>query len=306
MRVLVVDDDRLTRRMLERYLTDLGYEVIAAQDGAEALRILETRRVPIVLTDWEMPGISGLELVRRIREDPEAPFRYLIFLTVRESREDLVRGIEAGADDYIRKPFDRSELAVRVRAGERIVRLQERLERLADTDPLTDTLNRRGLERWLREQEEDRMREGQRMAFVMVDLDHFKSINDLFGHATGDRFLCQAARCLVDHFPPGSRVARMGGEEFLAIFPVARVEEALQAAERVRAALPAMPVFPTRDGAPVHLKASLGVAILEGPLDADAFDRLLRRADAALYRSKDLGRNRVTLWEPGMIPHEGS
>lgn len=296
MKVLVVEDNRLTRRMLQRYLEELGYEVLGAGDGPEALELVARHRVRLVITDWEMPGMSGIELVQHIRAGQDGAYKYLIFLTAREGKADLVAGIGAGADDYIRKPFDKDELAVRVRAGQRIVELQERLEGLAETDPLTGTWNRRGLERWFEHPDGAAAMTDGPLAFVMVDLDHFKSVNDRFGHATGDLALRLVAQRLQAGFPPGMRVARLGGEEFLAVLAAPDGPAAVAAAEAVRACLEHDPLALDDGTAGICVTGSFGVCVGKpGATSRADLAKALRCADAALYRSKTDGRNRVTL-----------
>lgn len=299
MKILVVEDNRLTRRMLQRYLEELGYEVLGAGDGPEALELVARHRVRLVLTDWEMPGMSGIELVQRIRAGHDGAYKYLIFLTAREGKSDLVAGIGAGADDYIRKPFDKDELAVRVRAGQRIVELQERLEGLAETDPLTGTWNRRGLERWFEDPDGAAAMTAGPLAFVMVDLDHFKAVNDRFGHAVGDLALRVVAQRLQAGFPAGTRVARLGGEEFLGVFAAADPGAAMAAAEAVRVSLQCEPLRLDDGCTAIAVTGSFGVCLgRPGATSRDDLAGALRRSDGALYGSKTHGRNRVTL-DPG-------
>jgi two-component system, cell cycle response regulator len=295
VKILVVEDNRLTRRMLQRYLEELGYEVLGAADGPEALELVARHRVRLVLTDWEMPGMSGIELVRRIRDGHDGAYKYLVFLTAREGKADLVAGIGAGADDYIRKPFDKDELAVRVRAGQRIIELQERLETQAETDPLTGAWNRRGLDRWFEDPDGAAALTTGPLAFVMVDLDHFKAVNDRYGHAVGDLALRVVAQRLQEGFPEGTRVARLGGEEFVAVFPAADVQAALASAEAVRRSLQDEPLRMASAGLEVPVTGSFGVCLgRPGALTRGDLGDALRRADGALYRSKSHGRNRAT------------
>jgi len=294
LRILIVEDNRMTRRMLERYLQELGYDVLQASDGQTALELHRQHRVPFVITDWEMPGMSGLELVRCIRESQDGTYTYVVFLTAREGKADLVTGIGAGADDYLRKPFDKAELAVRVRAGQRIVELQERLERLAETDALTGLWNRRGLERWFADPRERAALVAGPVAFVIGDIDHFKRVNDERGHAVGDEVLRLVAERLRAGFPPQARVVRVGGEEFLAVFPVASATEAVASTEAVRATVEARPLE-VGPGEPLCLTCSFGVHVASPVRGPEELLEAQARADHALYRSKAEGRNRVTL-----------
>ena len=294
VRILIVEDTRMTRRMLERYLQALGYEVLQASSGEQALQLHRQHRVPFVITDWEMPGMSGLELVRRIRESQDGTYTYVVFLTAREGKADLVTGIGAGADDYLRKPFDKDELAVRVRAGQRIVELQERLERVAETDALTGLWNRRGLERWFADPQGGPQLAEEAFAFVIGDIDHFKRVNDERGHAAGDEVLRLIADSLAAGFPPGARVVRVGGEEFLAVFPAASATLAMAATEAVRATVEARPLE-VGHGEPLRLTCSFGVFVATPGSGIPDLQDAQFQADRALYRSKAEGRNRVTL-----------
>lgn len=288
MRILVAEDDRLTSRVLERYLTELGHEVLAAHDGAAALRSFRDNRPELLLTDWEMPGLSGMALMQAVREEHAGDMVYVIFLTSREGRQDLIDALSAGADDFIRKPFDREELAVRVRAGARIVKLQQRLVALSSTDPLSGLLNRRGLAAELEKRDDG---EGGPAAFVAVDIDHFKRINDKFGHAAGDLVIAELAERLRAVLRDTDVVSRLGGEEFLALLVETGAEGARVAAERARRSVESRP-FEIEDGRSVSITASFGVywTPAYGAVDAEEGARL---ADEALYEAKQSGRNRV-------------
>jgi two-component system chemotaxis response regulator CheY len=291
VKVLVVDDERLARHLLRGFLTRDGYQVVEAVNGAEALRVLQTQQIRFVITDWMMPELNGLELIRALRRDGAAHLIYIILLTAKEHGSELVEAMDAGADDFIRKPFDREELRARVRAGERILQLTERLERQARTDPLTGLLNRRGLHEAIAEHmlDEDC---GAGLGFVIADLDHFKRVNDTYGHACGDRVLTQTGALLRMGFEPGGLVARIGGEEFWVLLGDCDRSGLGRRAQTARELIAGTP-FPVGAAQPLHLTASFGCT-WTAALDDRRIEDLYRIADAALYRSKNAGRNRVT------------
>ena len=245
-----------------------------------------------------MPGLDGPEVIRRLRKQQVEHYNYAILLTSRDQQGDIVAGLEAGADDYLGKPFDSDELRARLRAGQRILDLQERLlaakEELhiqATQDALTKLSNRRHVLNRYAEDSDRCTREGQPLSVMMLDLDHFKNINDTYGHSGGDEVLKAAAARMQCSVRSYDTVGRFGGEEFLIILPNTDRIAALQVAERVRAAMSDLPI--TVDGKVIRFSCSVGVAIRhpgETISDAD----LMHEADMALYRSKETGRDRVT------------
>jgi two-component system chemotaxis response regulator CheY len=291
VKVLVVDDERLARHLLRGFLSRDGYQVVEAVNGAEALRILQAQQIRFVITDWMMPELNGLELIRALRRDGAAHLVYIILLTAKEHGSELVEAMDAGADDFIRKPFDREELRARVRAGERILQLTERLERQARTDPLTSLLNRRGLHEAIAEHQLDDDC-GAGLGFVIVDLDHFKQVNDTHGHACGDCVLSQTGALLRMGFEPGGLVARIGGEEFWVLLGDCDQAALGRRAETARELIASTP-FPVGARAPLRLTASFGCTWAPA-LGGRRIEDLYRIADSALYRSKNAGRNRVT------------
>lgn len=290
MRVLIADDDPAALLLLESTLEDWGYEVVTARDGVDAWDVL--RRAdspPLAILDWMMPGLDGVDVCRKVRQEGEAPYVYLILLTGKARTEDIVQGMESGADDYVGKPFEEQELKVRLRAGRRIVELHEALRIQASRDALTGTWNRRMILDILQRESARAAREGTSVGVVMADLDHFKRINDTLGHPAGDAVLREASRRMEIALRPYDSLGRYGGEEFLIVLPGCDLPGALAAAERIRHAIAEDPVATPTGMTPIS--ASLGATIGEGPsLDAD---ELIRIADEALYRAKRGGRNRV-------------
>ncbi len=298
MKILIAEDDTVTRRMLQRTLEKWGHEVAAACDGREALEIYRRGGYHLVLTDWMMPGPKGPELCRRMKEtslrsgiDP-----YIILLTSRNTPQDLQEGLDAGASEYIKKPYEQIELRARVKVGLRILEMQQELHRLASTDQLTNLLNRRELVKLLRRDEDRMRRENRPMGILMADVDHFKNVNDSYGHDLGDQVLIRVAQSLEASVRGGDYVGRWGGEEFLVVLPGADVIQSAEVAERCRNTLEQQR-FRTPDGGTLAVTASFGAASTEGADRCDVME-LVQQADKALYWAKESGRNRVKIYVP--------
>jgi len=298
MRILIADDDPVSRRVLEGALVRLGYEVTACANGAEALEKLLAPDGPrLAILDWMMPSVDGLDVCRKIRAS-DAPYIYVIILTARDRREDVLAAYDAEADDFLTKPFDLLELRARLRSGERVLALQERLlliqEALrheATRDPLTGLWNRRMILDQLHREFHRASRDGHTLAVTVADLDHFKEINDRHGHAAGDAVLQAAADRLRSVLRSYDFIGRYGGEEFLIILPACEAGLALSIAERARRALSAAPL--EVNGALLSITASLGVAC-SSTHDTDPA-ALVHAADQALYRAKAGGRDRIEI-----------
>ena len=298
MRILVVDDDPLLRQLLRAHLTRVGHEVLTMADGRSAWKLLQREPIRLVITDWMMPGLDGLELTRRIRLADFPGYVYVILLTARDDKADIVSGLKAGADDYLTKPFDPGELCARVAIGERILDLETRLreardqlQELATHDSLTGLLNRRAIYDHAEEELARARREARPMSLVLLDVDHFKAVNDQHGHLVGDQALRLIADTIVQNIRSYDKAGRWGGEEFLLVLPRTTLSEAVAVAERVRAGVAASQL-PLSDGGCLQLRASLGVANTSPEIPWD-LDTLLRQADQALYCAKRKGRNRV-------------
>jgi diguanylate cyclase (GGDEF)-like protein len=290
MRVLIAEDEEIGLFTLQSTLTKAGYDVVAARDGREAWEILQRHDTPqLAILDWMMPGLDGLELCRRVREARTGPYVYILMLTGKARKEDIIAGMQAGADDYLAKPFDADELRVRVRAGERIVVLQEALRVQATQDALTGAMNRGAIFEVLKRELAQSARTAAPVGVVIADLDHFKQINDTHGHPAGDAVLREAAARLKGVLRAYDALGRYGGEEFLLVLPSCTMEHAAEVAERARRAMADTPAM--TGGGVVSITASFGVAAGGGAsLDLDA---VIRAADEALYRAKRGGRNRV-------------
>ena len=298
MRVLVVDDDPVYRKLVSSTLRGWGYEVTCMEHGNLALDHLATAGAPrLVLLDWMMPGLSGLDVCKRIRAHPGAPYTYILLLTARRSMEEIVEGLDAGADDYLTKPFHPAELRARLRAAQRLLDLHEKLlvshqqmELLATHDPLTHLWNRRAILQRLSSEAARAMREAASLAILIIDVDHFKDVNDRRGHFAGDRVLCEIARRMAASLRPYDHLGRFGGEEFLIVLAAGTSDTAFVVAERVRAAVAASPI--SAGGAAIPVSVSVGIAA-SIPGTAISTESLLHAADTALYRAKREGRNRV-------------
>jgi diguanylate cyclase (GGDEF)-like protein len=291
MKILIADDEPVSRMRLAHALRAWGHDVLTAQDGDDAWKRIQACDGPMLLViDWMMPGLDGLELCRRLRADPEKRFHHVIVLTSRSAMEDVVRAIDAGADDFIAKPYHPDEMKVRVAAGLRILRLQEELRVKASHDELTGVLNRRIVMELLERQIALAARETQPLSVCMLDIDHFKAVNDRHGHLVGDDVLVQAALSIQASMRRSDLLGRYGGEEFLLVLPGCDAAAAAIVAERARAAVSTLAARTSKGT--VCVTASLGIATsLPGrPLDREA---LIGGADRALYRAKDAGRNRI-------------
>ena len=298
MKILVAEDDLVTGRMLEAHLVKWGYEVQIVTDGRQAWQILQQDNAPrLALLDWMMPEMDGLSICREVRRLNIQPYIYLILLTARRYQEDVVAGLEAGADEYLTKPFDPYELRARLRAGARVVELQDSLiqarEALRDQamhDSLTTLLNRRATMDFLLAELSRGTREEKPLTLMMVDIDHFKSVNDRFGHPAGDAVLCEVSKRLRASIRNYDSVGRFGGEEFLVVAPGCGSEAGLAQAERLREIVCSQPI--SVDDISINVTVSVGVATTPKP-QAQDLEALLSAADKALYRAKERGRNCV-------------
>jgi two-component system cell cycle response regulator len=285
MRILISDDDFTSRSILAAVLRKSGHEVTETTNGREAWEALCRPDAPrLVVLDWVMPEMDGLEVIQRVRgmESPLPP--YIIMVTAKNETADLVAGLDAGADDYVSKPFNLAELRARIKVAERVVRLQARLSAEASVDALTELPNRAAILRALGLELSRAEREGGAVAVGILDIDHFKRVNDTLGHAAGDAVLSAFGNRCRTAMREYDTLGRYGGEEFLLVVPMAELSD--EPWERVREAIASAPF--QSDAAPISITASLGVSF--GRADPA---RLIEEADEALYRAKHNGRNRV-------------
>jgi diguanylate cyclase (GGDEF)-like protein len=293
--------------MVASALKRWGYEVVEARDGAEAYDMLQADDAPpLAILDWVMPGLTGVDVCRRVRATPGPSYSYLLLLTSRDGTEHLVEGMEAGADDYVTKPFQAEELRARVRAGQRLLDLQHqlleaqaRLREQASRDGLTGLWNRRAILEYYELHIARAERDEQPISVVLMDIDRFKKINDTYGHLAGDTVLKEVARRLVAAIRPYDGFGRYGGEEFVGILPGCELSGAIAVAERLRQIMREEPIETSEDS--LSITMSFGVASARFPSSRTP-EELLRAADDALYAAKRNGRDRVETHLPVSAP----
>ena len=297
--VFIAEDDPMFRRILQQQLENWGYRVNAVDDGAKAWELLQKDDAPgLLILDWIMPGMDGLELCRRIRGKQRPRYQYILLVTSRDDKQDVVKGLEAGADDYLTKPFDTGELRARLRVGQRILTLQDELIRAreelrfrATHDSLTGAWNRAAILDLLHRELQRSVRAHLSTGLLMLDLDHFKKINDNYGHLAGDTVLKEVAHRICDAVRSYDFVGRYGGEEFLLILSDCGQDDICTSAERVRLAVAKTPVVV--GDTEIAVTASLGAATAAPGMTSE--EDLILRADTAVYRAKSAGRNRTEL-----------
>ena len=295
MRVLLAEDELVSSRKLVSMAKSWGYEPILVNDGSKAWEVLQQPDAPrLAVLDWMMPGLDGPEVCRRLRERGE-PYVYVLLLTSRSDKEDVVVGLEAGADDYVTKPYSPLELRHRLNTGRRIIELQEQIRALARRDALTGLLNRGAVLEVFTNEVVRARREHTPLSIIMVDFDHFKRVNDTYGHLAGDAVLREIARRMSEQVRPYDAVGRYGGEEFLLVLPNCAHDEAVEVAERLRVRAVSEPVV--FEGTSITIAISLGLAC-QARILSDEPEPLIAAADAALYEAKRTGRNRVCVAPP--------
>jgi two-component system chemotaxis response regulator CheY len=307
MNVLVADDDATSRLITQVALRSLGHDCHAVSDGAQAWEAFRAHQPDVVISDWMMPGLTGLELCRNIRHDTDGRYPYFIMVSGQRGLDEILEGMSAGADDYLVKPLDHDDLQARLVAAARVTSLHRQLAHqrteleglnrelaaVARRDPLTGLGNRRALEEDFALLEARVSRYGHTYCVALLDIDNFKSYNDSRGHQAGDEALRTVAAMLKDQARSGDALYRYGGEEFLCIFPEQSLSAATQAVQRMRLGVARLAIDHP-DNPPGVLTVSAGVAKLEAH-DTRSMSEVLEEADEALYRAKGLGRNRVEL-----------
>ncbi len=310
--VLVIDDDPAIISLATQFLHKAGYEACSANTGADALRLFNQKCPKIIITDLAMPEMDGLDLCRAIRSTEAFGCVYIVALSAYEEGPKILEAFEAGVDDFLGKPFNEQQLIARLQAGERLLKLEDelaqdrmaiykanaelmvlnnRLQQVAITDDLTRLANRREAMRRIEELWSVASRQGTPLSCLLIDIDHFKRCNDIYGHAVGDKVLRGTARQLQDSARQGETVCRMGGEEFLILCPGSTAEDAVSCGERVRLAIESNKVYHYD----LELSVTVSIGVAEVGPNTESFDAMLRQADDALYRAKREGRNRVCL-----------
>jgi diguanylate cyclase (GGDEF)-like protein len=303
--ILLVEDNKAQAKKVKDFLKRQGYEVIWVENGTSAIKTAKTESVDLILLDLVLPDLSGTEICRWLKSNSDTRGIPIIMLTAKGSVTDKVTGLEAGADDYLPKPYSEVELNARIYACLRTKALQDELreknrqleellakvELLAITDPLTGLYNRRHFENVLAKEVRRAVRYGSSLACMMIDIDHFKKINDEYGHHAGDQVLKNVAQILEDNVRGIDTVARWGGEEFIIILPHIKKEDAMQPAARIKEAV-AQHTFPELSGKKVTV--SIGIASVPDP-SIDNEEKLINAADFAMYEAKNKGRNRIEI-----------
>jgi two-component system, cell cycle response regulator len=300
--ILLAEDNDIARKYLEKILNKAGYSVVPVENGKKALEMFHQRFFSIVLTDWLMPEMSGLELCEAIRQKENKGYVFIVLLTAKDSKQDIIRGLEAGADDYLTKPVNYGELIARLNSGTRILHLEKNLKEanekiriLSITDPLTGCYNRGYMMPKFALEVKRGGRYMRPLSLIFCDLDHFKQINDTYGHQAGDHVLKEFALCINELIRADvDWITRYGGEEFLLILPETPPESAYGVAERIRLAFAERKIV--WDGVTIPVTASFGVTGFdESTNDFDITpDAIIKEADQNLYRSKREGRNCTT------------
>jgi two-component system cell cycle response regulator len=303
VKILLADDDPVSRRLMERMLQRSGYEVITVKNGREAARELTTAGGPrLALIDWMMPELDGPGVCREVRSKIDGTYVYILLLTSKQSSEDIVKGLQAEADDYLTKPCHPAELKARLHTGRRILQLEDKLVEAredmrfkATHDALTSLWDRGAILALLRSELSRSKREHSSVSVLLCDIDHFKQVNDVHGHQVGDEVLEEVSTRLLDAVRSYDAVGRYGGEEFLIVLNGCSAEDLAERAEQAREAISGRP-FATSDGS-IFVSMSIGAITIEDWDKAVAIEPFLKVADEALYRAKAAGRNRVVYAE---------
>jgi two-component system cell cycle response regulator len=307
MKILVADDDRVSRRLMERMLQQSGYEVITAVNGREAAEELSKPGAPrLALINWMMPELDGPGLCREVRSRQDDSYVYILLLTSKESNEDIVKGLEAGADDYLTKPCNSAELKARLHTGRRILHLEDKLVEAreemrfkATHDPLTSLWDRGAILALLRSELSRSIRDHSPVSLLLCDIDHFKQINDVHGHQAGDMVLEEVSARLLDAVRSHDAVGRYGGEEFLVILSGCSSEHLKERAEHVRRAIGSSEFSTGQGSISIHL--SIGAITIEDWNKSIPIEPLLKQVDMALYQAKSAGRDQVAYAETSIL-----
>jgi len=300
VRILIADDEALSRKMLQRLLEKWGYDVVVAEDGNAAWEQLTSSNAPrMALLDWMMPGRNGVDVCCEMRKERPEPYTYILLLTAKDAKESIVEGLESGADDYLTKPFHPQELRARIRVGSRLLDLEDNLVQAREAmrykathDALTGVWNRGTILETLEREVVRSYREGLSLGVLIADLDHFKSVNDTYGHLTGDAVLRQVTKRMQADVRSYDAVGRYGGEEFLILLPNCNQAQTEEKAERLRGSIIREPV--ETDSGPLKITVSIGgISTCSWPNYTPS--QILQMADLALYRAKEDGRNRTVM-----------
>lgn len=297
MKVLIAEDEAISSRALEKSIKDWGYKTVTAKNGKKAWEVIKKDNIRLAILDWMMPGMNGVELCRKVRQEfkeKESKYIYIILLTGRDQQGDIITGLSAGADDYITKPFSFLELKVRLQNGERIIELEDNRLKLASYDSLTKLWNRSKILEFFKEELERNRRESQSTGVIMVDIDHFKRINDSYGHFVGDTVLIEVTSRLKNSIRKYDKIGRYGGDEMLIVLPDCNLTNVKKIAERLRRSVAEKKIATDKHVLEVTLSAG-GTSSDISPLASR--NELIKVSDKALYSAKKKGRNCVLVLE---------
>jgi two-component system cell cycle response regulator len=295
MKILIAEDDAISCKALENYLKEWGYSVVTARDGNEAWKLAKSDDIRLAILDWNMPGIDGIELSQRIRKEyqkEDAKYIYIILLTGRGGQDDIIQGLSTGADDYITKPYSFMELKYRVQNGERIILNEDKRIKLASLDNLTRLWNRNKIFDFLESELRRGERDGTSTGVVMIDIDHFKRINDRYGHLVGDRVLVEVSDRLKTAIRPYDKIGRYGGDEILVVLPKCGNSEAKQIARRLYSSVTGEKV--RTEAGSLKINISIGCVSNEACPEVTKM-QLIQASDKALLSAKKKGRDRIIL-----------
>jgi len=288
VKILIAEDERVASKILEKHITGWGYDVLVVPDGKKAWQTFKKNEIGIALLDWMMPKMTGVELCRKIRNDKSGKYTYIILLTAKHKQIDINKGLTAGADEYLTKPFNPIELKARLKTGKRIIDLLEKLHKQAIYDGLTKVFNRREIMRILKEEFHRAQRTNQPLSIIMLDIDHFKKVNDTYGHPAGDEVLFEITSRITKVMRAYDKIGRYGGEEFIIILPHNSQKSVKKVAERIRENISQKSI--QTSAGPLKLYVSLGCTSTEN-IDANSSEMMIKISDEALYNAKNKGRN---------------
>lgn len=295
LQILLAEDSKYYRTIMSTILEEWGYKVVVAENGIQALERIEQVNSPqLIILDWVMPEMNGLEVCRRIRASLERQYRYIILLTNMTGQENIISGLEAGADDYVAKPFNEIELKYRLKIGRRIIELENKLMHMAMTDTLTGLLNRRAFFERLEGEVQRCQRFDLPLSIMMLDIDNFKSVNDTYGHQVGDIVLQKVSSEINRVVRKYDFVGRYGGEELIVCLPGVDASLAAEIAERLRKSVEKLTIYlDNEDKKKINVTASFGYTIADKNTDMSNIDRQVFKADEGVYIAKKQGKNRV-------------
>jgi len=299
MKILIAEDDPISSRILQKNVENWDYETVLARSGRAAWQALQDENLRLAILDWMMPGMHGVEVCRKIRRRKKYKYTYIILLSAKDRKQDIIAGLSSGADDYMTKPVNFLELRARLNTGKRIIDLEDKLlfiqkelKDIASRDSLTRIWNRTEITRFLSEELERGQREKKPTGVIMLDVDHFKKINDFYGHAAGDQALLQVVSRLKRKVRRSDKIGRYGGDEIIIILPNCGQTEIRKIGERLRLAVGMRRIRTELDTVPVTVSAGCATSDLPGISSAE---KVIKAADGVLLRAKQRGRNCVVV-----------